>query len=103
LGLPPLHYPGLTICELYNTGLFTQVDIEQFLDYFCQIAYRQRIFFLWRPHLPDAKDDMILELAFAAGCEGIVTHNQRDFVGTDRLGVRVHTPKGFLRILEQER
>ncbi len=82
-------------------GLFTQEDIDSFLDYVCQVAHRQSIFFLWRPCLSDAKDDMILELAVAAGCEAIVTHNQRDFVGTDRFGVRIHTPKEFLRLLEE--
>jgi hypothetical protein len=74
-----------------------------FSSYICQVAHRQTIFFLWRPCLPDPKDDMILELAFAAGCDAIVTHNPRDFQGADRLGVRVHIPSEFLRILEESR
>ena len=86
-----------------GAGLFTQEDIDDFLDYLCQIAHRQNIFFLWRPYLPDAKDDMVLELAVAASCEAIVTHNQRDFVGTDRLGVQTYAPKEFLRILEEQK
>lgn len=84
-----------------DAGLYTREDIDNLLDYLCRIAHRQSIFFLWRPYLPDAKDDMILELAVAAGCEAIVTHNQRDFPGTDRLGIRVHSPREFLRILEE--
>jgi predicted nucleic acid-binding protein len=63
----------------------------------------QSIFFLWRPCLQDPKDDMILELAVAAGCEGIVTHNQRDFAGAERLGIKVFPPKVFLRLLEESR
>jgi len=82
-----------------TAGLYEQQDIDGFLDYVCQVAHRQNIFFLWRPCLPDPKDDLVLELAVAAGCEAIVTHNQRDFVGTDRLGVRVDAPRDFLRIL----
>jgi hypothetical protein len=53
------------------------------------------------PWLPDAKDDMILELAVAAGCEAIVTHNRRDFEGAERLGVHVQLPREFLRSLEE--
>lgn len=86
-----------------DAGLFTQEDIDVVLDYFCQIAHRQNIFFLWRPYLPDASDDMVLELAVAASCEAIVTHNQRDFVGTDHLGVKTYAPKEFLRILEEQK
>lgn len=82
-------------------GLYTQQEIDDFLDYVCHVAHRQSIFFLWRPFLPDPKDDMVLELAVAAGCEAVITHNQRDFVGTERLGVRIDAPRDFLRILEE--
>jgi putative PIN family toxin of toxin-antitoxin system len=82
-------------------GLYRQQEIDDLLDFICQIARRQSIFFLWRPCLPDPKDDMILELAVAAGCEAIVTHNDRDFVGAEPLGVRIDTPRDFLRILEE--
>src|SRR4051794_16334724 len=44
-----------------DAGLYTQREVDDFLDYLCQIAHRQSIFFLWRPYLPDAKDDMVLE------------------------------------------
>jgi putative PIN family toxin of toxin-antitoxin system len=84
-----------------TAGLYGQQDIDDFLDYVCQVAHRQNIFFLWRPCLPDPKDDMVLELAVAAGCEAIVTYNQRDFVGADRLGLRADAPRDFLRILEE--
>ena len=82
-------------------GRFGQQEMDDLLDYVCQVAYRQSIFFLWRPCVPDPKDDMVLELAVAARCEAIVTHNQRDFVGTEHLGVRIDAPKDFLRLLEE--
>jgi hypothetical protein len=42
---------------------------------------------------------MVLELAVAAGCEAIVTHNVRDFTGAETLGVRILTPGKFLQEL----
>ena len=84
-----------------QAGLYEQQDIDDFLDSLCQTAHRQNIFFLWRPCLPDPKDDMVLELAVAAGCDAIVTHNHRDFAGAERLGVRIDAPRDFLRILEE--
>ena len=50
--------------------------------------------------LPDPDDDMILELAFAANCRYIVTHNVRDFAGCERLGVTAITPHDFKVIAE---
>ena len=47
----------------------------------------------------DADDDMLLELAFSAGCTHIVTHNVRDFRGSEEFGVAAVTPGEFLRII----
>lgn len=66
------------------------------LDFICKVARRQEVFFLWRPFLRDPKDDMVLELAVAAGCEAIVTYNGRDFDGAEEFGVRICNPKEFL-------
>jgi hypothetical protein len=59
----------------------------------------QEIHFLWRPFLPDADDDMVLELAFAAGCRHIITHNVKDFHGAEQLGVTALTPRDFLKLI----
>ena len=52
------------------------------------------------PYLSDADDDMLLELAVAAQCDAIITFNVRDFVGAERFGLRVLTPREFLREIE---
>jgi putative PIN family toxin of toxin-antitoxin system len=64
-------------------------------------AHLQEIYFLWRPFLRDPDDDMVLELAIAADCRYIVTHNPRDFVGAPQLGVEILLPGEFLHILSQ--
>jgi hypothetical protein len=57
----------------------------------------QQIHFLCRPFLPDADDDMVLELALAAGCQHIITHNGADFRGAEQLGVVPLSPREFLQ------
>lgn len=74
----------------------TERDIDNILDYLCAVAKRQRIFYLWRPFLRDAEDDMVLELAVAANCDFIVTYNKKDFRGVERFGLRAVTSKEFL-------
>jgi putative PIN family toxin of toxin-antitoxin system len=74
----------------------TERDVDDVLDYICAAANRKQIFYLWRPFLRDAKDDMVLELAVAASCDLIVTHNKKDFQGVERFGLEVVTPKEFL-------
>ena len=68
-----------------------------FLRYLASQSHLQEIHFLWRPFLPDPDDDMVLELAFAAGCRQLVTHNTRDFRRAEQLGVTAVAPAEFLR------
>ena len=70
--------------------------MHDLVDYICEVAAGQEVFFLWRPVLRDPNDDLLLELAVAAGCDAIVTHNVRDFQGADKFGGRVVTPGRFL-------
>jgi predicted nucleic acid-binding protein len=49
--------------------------------------------------LKDPRDDLVLELAIEAECDFIVTHNVRDFVGAERFGLKVVTPRAFLRAI----
>ena len=71
-------------------------DIDKLLDSLCMKSEHQKIYFLWRPFLPDPKDDHVLELAVASGVNTIVTFNIKDFRGSEKFGVRVITPKILL-------
>jgi putative PIN family toxin of toxin-antitoxin system len=71
-------------------------DSQALLDFICKLATHQPIFYLWRPYLKDAKDDMVLEAAVAAQARHIVTFNTRDFVGVGRFGVQALWPADFL-------
>jgi predicted nucleic acid-binding protein len=91
-----LEYEDVALRNASTTGLST-ADVDTLLDYFCSVAHLQEIFFLWRPFLPDPKDDLLLELAVAARCDAIVTYNIRDFAGADQFGVEIIEPAAFLR------
>jgi putative PIN family toxin of toxin-antitoxin system len=72
-------------------------EIDDVLDYLCKVSEHRQIFYLWRPHLRDPSDDMVLELAVEAEADAIVTHNVRDFSGAEQFGIRVLTPQELLR------
>jgi putative PIN family toxin of toxin-antitoxin system len=74
----------------------SRADVDAALNYFCSVAHLQQIFYLWRPLLPDPKDDLLLELAVAGRCHAIITFNRRDFVGADKFGVSIMEPGPFL-------
>lgn len=80
---------------------FQARDATGLVDYLCSIAQRQEIHFLWRPALSDPRDEFVLELAVAARCDAIVTHNLRDFSGAQPFGIEVVTPARFLRLIEE--
>jgi len=81
----------------------TNEEIMKFLRYLCQVGHHQDIFYLWRPYLKDPTDDMILELAVASKSEHIVTHNVRDFRGSERFGVKALRPQEMLKELEERK
>jgi putative PIN family toxin of toxin-antitoxin system len=76
-----------------------QPAVMRFLNALIVLAEHQTVYFTWRPYLPDPKDDLILEVAVAAGATHIVTYNGRDFRGADRFGLMVVTPVELLRQL----
>ena len=74
-------------------------DIDAVLDYMCASGRQQPIHFLWRPLLPDPRDDLVLEVAVNGECNAIVTFNARDFRGAERFGLAVLTLGALLATL----
>lgn len=96
-----LEYEAVLLRESHPQT-FEADDVGALVDYLCLVGRRQEIFFLWRPLLKDPKDDMVIEVAAAAQCEAVVTHNIRDFSAATRLGIRVLTPGTFLQLLSEK-
>ncbi len=88
--------------HLERSGL-NHVEVEAFIDALVLISFRQNISFLWRPFLKDVNDDMVLETAFNANADYIVTHNLKDFNRVEStFGIKVVTPKMLLKKLGVE-
>ena len=77
----------------------TTEDARRFLRYLVGQSHLQEIHFLWRPFLADPDDDFVLELAFAANCRYLVTHNVADFRGSEQLGIEAMPPREFLKLI----
>ena len=77
--------------ELHHLKISKSIA-EAIIDFHCTVSIKHEIYFLWRPHLRDAGDDMVLELALAAGCKYIVTYNKRDFAGAGQFGIEAIDP-----------
>ena len=41
--------------------VLTNEQVDDVIDYVCACAVHHKIFYLWRPTLKDAKDDLVLE------------------------------------------
>lgn len=78
----------------------SEAEIDAVLDNLCALADFQEVYFLWRPCLPDAGDDMVLELAVAAQVQRIVSFNIKDFHPASRFGIEAVTPKTVLEDLQ---
>jgi putative PIN family toxin of toxin-antitoxin system len=92
------------VLKRLNAGLnLTPADIDAILDFLCVAANLREIFYLWRPLLPDPKDDFILELAVESGSDFIITFNVKDFTGIEKFGLAAVTPRQFLQQLGEIR
>jgi predicted nucleic acid-binding protein len=88
-----------TLKRVCTGGTLSGGDIDDVIQFLCANANLRLIFFLWRPFLPDSKDDFVLELAVESRADFVITFNTRDFAGAERFGVRVISPREFLAII----
>jgi putative PIN family toxin of toxin-antitoxin system len=93
-----LEYEDVLLRYRLELGL-TQDDVIDIVDALCALSTPHEIYYLWRPFLRDPKDEFVLELAVAAGCDYIVSFNQRDFTGVERFGIRLVNPGEFLKLI----
>ncbi len=94
-----LEYQDVLLRPGLVPSAFSRHDILALCRFLASLAHAQDIHFLWPSFLPDPKDDMLLELAVAAGATHIITHNTRHFHHAESFGVRALAPAAFLRLV----
>jgi putative PIN family toxin of toxin-antitoxin system len=86
---------------LLKKSRLNEEEEQTLLDIFLSKSEWVRVYFAWRPNLPDEADNHLVELAVAGGADFIVTLNLRDL---QRMELRfpqfkVVTPEAFLKEL----
>jgi putative PIN family toxin of toxin-antitoxin system len=75
-------------------------DVMTVLDALASVLEPVRLSFLWRPMLPDANDDMVLETAVNGRADLLVTFNRRHFeMASVPFGIDVESPAEAVRRL----
>ena len=79
-------------------------EVEIVLNDLAAVATQVRLAFRWRPKLPDANDDMVLETGTNGGACAIITFNKRHFEGVSAsFGIRTILPGEALREIGGQR
>ena len=76
-------------------------EVGELLDAVILVAEPVRLAFLWRPRLPDADDDMVLEATINGQANRLVTFNQRHFAPAGaEFGITIYRPAAALAAVE---
>jgi putative PIN family toxin of toxin-antitoxin system len=86
---------------LWQDAALTANERSELLDIFVAECLWTRVYFGWRPNLPDEADNHLIELAVAGGASFVVTRNLRDFARGELQfpGLRIADPITFLKEL----
>lgn len=98
----PLFLEYEAILKTYlDKNIYSDTDIDDFLNYLCREGKHIKLFYLWRPYLKDPYDDHILEVAIQSNSSIIITYNKKDFKKAETMGIEAMTPKEFLNYIER--
>ena len=76
-----------------------RAERDELLDIFLSVCRWTRIYYGWRPNLPDEADNHLVELAVAGSARAIVTRNLRDVARMELKfpSLSVISPEAFLQ------
>jgi putative PIN family toxin of toxin-antitoxin system len=85
--------------SLFAKCRLTADERENLLDIYLSKCEWVRVYYTWRPNLPDESDNHLVELAIAGGAEAIVTRNLRDLTRMELRfpSLRIVSPETFLK------
>ncbi len=95
----PLYLEYMDVLSRPGMVPLASADVARFCEDIASIATPCPIHFLWRPFLPDPKDDLLLELAVASGSAYVVTHNIGHLRPAAAFNVKGIRPAEFLSLL----
>ena len=95
------HEAVLSRTELFAHCRLSATERDTLLDIYLARCEWIRIYYTWRPNLPDEADNHVMELAVAGDASVLVSRNRRDFDAAQLRfpQIRVHTPEDFLKEL----
>ena len=87
--------------DLFKKCKLNRSDRDELLDAFFACCEWTRVYYLWRPNLPDEADNHLVELAVAGGADFIVTRNLRHLQDMQLRfpPLRIAAPATFLKEL----
>lgn len=85
--------------DLFEKCRLSSRERIELLDVFLSCCEWTRVYYAWRPNLPDEADNHLVELAVAGGAEFIVTRNFRHLKNMELRfpHLRIATPETFLK------
>jgi putative PIN family toxin of toxin-antitoxin system len=99
-----LHYEAVLLHPRQRSSSVLSVpELEALLDAIAVVATPVIISYLWRPILRDPNDELVLETAMNGQADMLLTFNQRDFAGAQRLVPRISRPGPAWREWLEER
>jgi predicted nucleic acid-binding protein len=87
--------------DLMKESPLSATERRDLFEAFLSTCIWVKIYYLWRPNLPDEGDNHLVELGLAGHAAAIVTNNVRDLRGGELSfpDLRVLTPSAFLKLL----
>ena len=85
--------------ELFENRKLSRAERTELMDVFFACCEWTRVYYSWRPNLPDEGDNHLVELAVAGGAEFIVTRDLRHLKNMELLfpQLRIAVPETFLK------
>jgi putative PIN family toxin of toxin-antitoxin system len=85
--------------DVFEGSRLSDSERNELLDVFFSRSLWTRVYYSWRPNLPDEADNHLIELAVAGGAKFIVTRNLRDLQRMELRfpQFRVVSPEDFLK------
>lgn len=93
------HEAVLSRENLFKNCTISAEEREALFDAYLSVCRWVRVYYTWRPNLPDESDNHVVELAIVGSAGLIVTKNVRDFAKAELkfLGVSIRSPEQLLK------